>query len=207
LRQQLVVAAIALAATTCAAGGRHVDGEGPVAWLADPAGGVVVSADRPADGDGITFGEMDLCVESDEPAVIRSVEPIETVGGPVESKVFLRYSPPGDVIISAPGFPTQGLAGTMLEAEGATVDVQCGENGWSPIEEPRNELLVALRPETDRGGGWVGLAATYEYRGDVYSLEMRSLIGVCDVGVVAGCQEMLEGSSQAQAWGFESTPP
>jgi hypothetical protein len=37
----------------------------------------------------------------------------------------------------------------------------------------------------------------------VYTLELRSLIGVCDVGVVAGCQEMLEESSQAQAWGFE----
>jgi hypothetical protein len=165
---------------------------GGLAWLGDPNGSIQVTADRVSGMRGVTFGDMSLCVSGGGTATIVAVEPIATLGGPVESMTLIRKAPQGDVVISAPGFPAQGLRGTVSEATGATVNVACDESGVAPIDEPRTELMVALQPSTDVGGGWAGIELTYSRDGSVYTLLMKSVLVVCDEGSVGGCGALAE---------------
>ena len=177
---------------------RHLDGQGPLASLNTTGTRITETVDR-TQGGVWTFGYQLCLAQGDQPAIIDSVGPTQTVGTgfrylgslvrtfDVEPGVDSRHEP----IYSVDGFPppVKFAPDYLRPAIGYPVSVLCPSARPSP-PVTYTELLVGFAAVGTDGGGWLGIDVGYTVGGRhrIVSLGYDQLIcgtslePKCDVG-------------------------
>lgn len=159
----------------------HSDGSGPLGSLGGP-GFESMSVDPQGERTrSWTYG-LRLCIaQGDEPAVLRQVEPLSTlgtgfrfVGGGVRT---FTPTPEHTPIISVDSYPPPAseVPDALAPVDGYAVETPCS-NG---PREPYTELLVGLAVRGDDGGGWKGIKVTYEVHGRTMTVTLDHDLLIC----------------------------
>ena len=181
ISRQLAIAAVAIVAAAVWIGAdssylppeRHLDGRGPLASLNTTDTHITQAMDRTQSGVW-TFG-YELCLaQGDQPAIIDSVGPTQTIGSGFKylgSLVRTFDLQPGvdsthEPIGSVDGFPPPAKYAPdyLRPAIGYPVSVLCQRGRPSP-PVTYTELLVGFAAVGTDGGGWLGIDVGYTVGG------------------------------------------
>ena len=165
---------------------RHADGQGPLASLNGTGTRISQTVDR-TQSSVWTFGYQLCLAQGDQPAIIDSVGPTETVGTgfkylgslmrtfDVEPGVDSAHEPIGSVDGFPP--PAKYAPDFLRPAIGYPVSVLCPASEPSP-PVTYTELLVGFAAVGTNGGGWLGIDVGYTVGGRhrIVSLNYDQLI-------------------------------
>lgn len=170
----------------------HADGEGPLASLNRPGTHIRMTVDR-TPSSVWTFG-YELCLaQGDQPAIIDSVGPTQTIGSGftyLGSLIRTFDVQPGvdsshEAISSVDGFPppTKYAPDYLRDAIGYPVSVLCAAG--PPVTY--TELLVGFAATGPDGGGWLGIDVGYSVGGRHYTVSFRYDQLICGTSTEAKC--------------------
>lgn len=160
---------------------RHGDGAGPLGSYGSP--GYEGMRVDPSNGTTTwTYGVALCLAEGDLPAILRGVEPLRTVGAGFEDlgsavRTF-TMSQDHTPIISVEGWPPPRdfVPDSTVPVIGAVVTNSCRAD---PSDDMYTELLIGLGKRGSDGGGWEGIAVTYEVGGREFMLELDHDLQIC----------------------------
>lgn len=196
-----VIAVIAVVALWLGAGSRllgppehHADGEGPLASLNRPGTHIRMTVDRTATSVW-TFGYRLCLAQGDQPAIIDSVGPTQTIGSgfkylgslirtfDVQPGVDSSHEPIGGVDGFPP--PTRYAPDFLRDAIGYPVSVLCADG--PPVTY--TELLVGFAATGPDGGGWLGIDIGYSVGGHHHTVSLGYEQLICGTATEVKCPD------------------
>jgi hypothetical protein len=200
---QIATAAIAITAIAVWIGAdssilppeRHLDGQGPLASLNSSGPHGLTTVD-PTQGSVWTFGYRLCLAQGDQPAVIDSIGPTQTVGSgfkylgslirtfDVQPGVDSVHEPIGAVHGFPP--PPEYAPDYLRPAIGYPVAILCSSGQPSP-PVTYTELLVGLAAVGTNGGGWLGIDVGYTVGGRHRIVSLGYDVLVCGPSTETEC--------------------
>ena len=174
---------------------RHLDGQGPLASLNTTSTRISMTVDR-TEGSAWTFGFQLCLAEGDQPAIIDSVGPTQSIGSGFKYLGSLARTfdvAPGadsghEPIASVKGFPPPASYAPdyLRPAIGYPVSVLCPRDPPSP-PVTYTELLVGLAAVGTDGGGWLGIDVGYTVGGRHRIVSLGYDVLICGTSTSAEC--------------------
>jgi hypothetical protein len=159
----------------------HSDGSGPLGSLGGPGHESMSVNPQGMRERSWTYG-LRLCIaQGDDPAILRQVGPLATVGTGFRlvGTGVRTFTPTTDhePIISVDAYPPPAseVPDALAPIEGYAVDTPCNNDPRAPY----TELLVGLAMQGDDGGGWKGIKVVYQVDGRTRTVTLDHDLLIC----------------------------